>query len=511
MPQTRTLRTISATLGTATLVALSLSAGPALAADAPWSAPVEIADASNNNTSTVVAPDGTITLVTDSSAGIVTSSSTDAGLTWAPSVLTGSGGDSAFRPAVGVTSSGLLAVTWVQTSLGVRSILVAVSSDGGANWGKPRTLPTVSNEIDDPVVASTSATSFTIVWNEGNFDKYSTSSVDSGVTWSPAEVVTENLNSFSKATLVPTGDGEIVVIFQEFEGLTGVYSIQSKRSTDGGAAWGPKVLVSSEWSGSLGNGRYTYGASPADGTLVAVWSRGVSNDPDLASMFATTSTDGGASWATEFPVGEPASGLRSFTVRAISSTAVGIVWYYQTADGSPLSYSTVTVGETAATTPVTITTSPTDDFSRLPAFSSLGDVRVASWFDYRGEEGEEGFRTSVSCDAGATWSAPAVLAIGPDVYREDAQTAVSGETFVALWGQETSGPSGQSLFASTLSVACGLVIPTVPTIPTPTLAATGAPIVPTAILAFVIVTLGAGLLVVGRRSKTAVRKTIVAA
>jgi len=62
MPQTRTLRSISAVLGTASLVALlSLSAGPAIAADAPWSTPVEVADAYGDANATVVAPDGTIT------------------------------------------------------------------------------------------------------------------------------------------------------------------------------------------------------------------------------------------------------------------------------------------------------------------------------------------------------------------------------------------------------------------------------------------------------------------
>jgi len=500
MPQTRTLRSISAVLGTASLVALlSLSAGPAIAADAPWSTPVEVADAYGDANATVVAPDGTITVVSESANGIVASSSTDAGLTWGPSALVGSGGDYAFRPAVGVTSSGLLAAAWVESLSSVRSIHVAVSADKGATWTTPETLPTVSSEMDDPVIASTSATGFTIVWNEG-FDKYSSISVDSGATWSAAQVITQNLNSYGSASLAPTGGGEIVVVFQEFDGNTARYSIQSERSTDGGATWGAKVPVGSDWSGSLGNGLYSFGVSPADGTLVAVWGRGTAGGD---ALFATTSTDGGASWAPQFGIGEESGYLRYFTVRAISSTAVGVVWHYETADGAILSYSTVTVGAGEATPPVTIATSPTHGFDGLPAFSALGDVRVASWFDFSESRETAGLRTSVSCDAGATWSAPAVLAIGSDVARRHAQTTVSSGTFAAYWGQDTAGPSGQSLYASTLSGACGAA--------KPILAATGAPIVPTAILALVMLGLGAGLLVVRRRSKTATRNTITAA
>jgi len=492
MPQIRSIRTVSALLGTASLVVvLSLAAAPALAADAPWSSPVEVTDAYGDANATVVAPDGTITLVSESAVGIAAATSTDAGLTWS-SVLVGSGGDYAFRPAIGVTSSGLLAASWVESLSDVRTIWVAISADKGATWSTPEALPTVSSEMDDPVVASASASGFTIVWNEG-FAKYSTVSTDGGVTWSPAQVITQFFNSYGSASLAPVGAGEIVVVFQEFDGDTAQYSIQSERSTDGGATWGPKVMVGSDWSGSLGNGIYSYGVSPAAGTVVAVWSRGTDTGE---ALFATTSTDGGASWAPQFGVSVEDGSLRYFTVRAVSPTTVGVLWHYETAAGSTLSYSTVTVGEGAATPPVTVATSPSYGFDRLPSFSTLGDVRVASWFDYSDSDETAGFRTSVSCDAGATWSTPAVLAIGNNVAESDAQTTVSGETFAALWRQDATGPTGESLYASTVTdPTCATVSPV-----RPALAATGAPITTTALIAFVIVALGTGLLVVRRRS-----------
>ena len=369
MPHTRSVRTISALVGTAALIALlSLSAAPAIAADAPWTTPVELADAYGDANATVVASDGAITIVSESALGIVAATSTDAGLTWA-SVLVGSGGDYAFRPAIGVTSSGLLAASWVESLSDVRTIWVAISADKGATWSTPETLPTVSSEMDDPVVASASASGFTIVWNEG-FAKYLSASTDGGVTWSPAQVITQFFNSYRSASLAPVGAGEIVVVFQEFDGDTAQYSIQSERSTDGGVTWGPKVMVGSDWSGSLGNGLYSYGVSPAAGTIVAVWSRGTDTGE---ALFATTSTDGGASWAPQFDVSVENGSLRYFTVRAVSPTTVGVLWHYESPAGSTLSYSTVTVGAGTATPPVTVATSPSYGFDRLPAFSALGD------------------------------------------------------------------------------------------------------------------------------------------
>ncbi len=489
----RTLRTTSTALGGLALAALiSLSASPAAAADAPWTPPVEVVDSYGDPNATVVAPDGTITTVAESALGVITASSANGGATWGPSTIL-SETDYAYRPAVAVTSTGLLAATWVQSVSDVRSIQVSVSSDGGGTWGTPVSLPTVTGDLDDPVIASTGASAFLVVWNEG-FVKRSSVSTDGGATWSPSEIVTQDMNSYGRASLAPLGGNEISVVFQEFDGDSARYSIKSRLSTDGGATWGSTVLVGSDWPGAFGNGIYQYGVSPAEGTLVAVWSRGTA---DGDALFASTSTDGGATWSTDFSVGSPADQLRNFTVTAISATSVGVLWFDTAVEGMTLRYSTVAVGASSAPTPVTIAVSPDFAFDRLPSFAALGDVRVASWFEYLSEE-EAAMYTSVSCDAGATWSDPLELASGDDVTEVNPQVVVSGGSFVAYWGQEATGPTGRSLFTSTLTNPCGAVPPG------PALAATGAPIAPAALTALTALTallLGAGVLAVRRRSE----------
>ncbi|MCY7301278.1 MAG: glycoside hydrolase, partial [Ilumatobacteraceae bacterium] len=469
----------------------SFSASPALASVPPWSAPVTVADAYGDAKASAVAPDGTITIATETAAGIATVTSTDAGATWAPAVLVGSGGEFAFRPAIGVTSSGLLAASWVEETAGVRAIYVVISANNGAIWSAPVALPTVISSVDDPVVASSSASGFTIAWSEG-FDKLASSSVDAGVTWSAAQVLTQAMNSYGTTSLIPHGVGQIVVIFQEFDGLTALYSIQSKRSSDGGVSWGAIVPVSGSWSGSLGNGLYAVGVSPSAGNVVAVWSRGVIGGDGL---FATTSSDGGATWDSPFSVFSPADSLRYFDVQEISATSAGVVWHYELGADSVLGYSTVDIGASAASAPVTINHTLTSYYDRLPSLSTLDSVRVVSWYEDGATEATSGYRVSASCDAGVTWTAPSALAIGPDISSASAVTVVSGSVFTGLWGEQDSGPSGQSLRAASSSDPCAAVAAA-----NPMLATTGVEITPLVIFALAMFSLGAGLHALRRRS-----------
>ena len=111
----RPTRRAFAIVATASLIALfSIGAAPAQAADLPWSPQVTVGDAYGDAGATAVAPDGSITTVAETALGITATTSTDAGASWQPSVPLGSGGDFAFRPAIGITSSGLRAASWVE-------------------------------------------------------------------------------------------------------------------------------------------------------------------------------------------------------------------------------------------------------------------------------------------------------------------------------------------------------------------------------------------------------------
>ena len=488
-------RRVAALVAAASLTALFfVSAAPAQAADAPWSPPVTMADA-YGVARTAVAPDGSITTVAETAFGITAVTSTDAGATWQTPVLLSSGSDFFFRPSIAITSSGLRAAVWAEETEGVRAVYAATSANSGATWSAPVALPTVDSYVDDPIVASSSATGFTVAWNEG-FNKYASSSSDGGATWGAAQALTIAMNSYGTASLVATDLGQIVAVFQEFDGDAGLYSVQSKTSTDGGLTWGPSVPVSGPWSGMLGNSVFLGGTSPSAGTVVSLWTHGASSGGD--DLFAATSLDGGASWGTPVTVYSGADYLRYFRVMSIDAASVGIVWSHELGSTSVLSYSTLAVDGTASSAPVTITSTGSAFFERLPSFSTLGSTRVVSWYEARDSDADSGYRVSASCDAGATWNAPVELAIGSTVAENHAVTVVSGTTFTGMWNMDDDGPSGQSLQSSS-STPCAVAAAAGPS----ALAATGSDVAPLVILAFAVLGLGAGILTIRRRTAAA--------
>ncbi len=477
-------------------VLLSMTAGVAVAATAPWSAPVTVADGHDAAVASVVAPDGTITVVFGeyTAAGIQTATSIDSGATWGPAVTVGSGGDYAFRPSIAATSSGLLAVTWVEEIdlTGVRSIWVATSSDQGASWDAPVALPTVTTYSDDPIIASSNSNGFTVVWKE-DFEKVTSSSLDGGSTWSSAVILSLNMNSYGAASVVPTGVDEVVAIFQEFDGLAGEYSIQSARSTDGGVTWDAKVAVTPAWSGGLGNGRYVIGVSPSTGSVVAFWTHGLPGFTD--GLFAATSSDGGASWGATIQVVGPVDDLSEFRVQAVDSTSAGVLWYQWAGPSSAIAYSTVAVGAASASAPVVINPDPSAYYERLPSLATFGDIRVATWLQLGDTPALSGYYVSASCDAGATWNAPAELAIGADVNDSHALALVSGGVFTAFWGSYDPVLDTDTLSASSTDEPCTQTAVV-------TLANTGSSIpVPAALAALAMLALGAGFVFM-RRTKS---------
>ncbi len=484
-----TLRRRTIAVGVVCLTAvLGLIAAPALAATAPWAPPVTVTDVATQVVSSVVAPDGTITGTIETAAGIATVTSTDAGATWSAPVYLGSGGDYAFRSTIGVTSSGLLLAAWVEETAGIRELYTAGSSDQGVSWSTPTPLPVVGDYQDDPTIASTGPDAFTVAWSE-DFDKLASASTDGGATWSSPEYLSQAMNSYGRVSLVPIGGDEIVAIFQQFDGNSGQFSIQSRRSTDGGLTWNAIVPVSGDWSGSFGNGLYAFGVSPSAGTVIAVWSRGIGGFED--GLFAATSSDSGDSWGAPITVAVAGGELRYFTVQPIDSTSAGIVWYYS-GESTLLGYSTVAVGASLASSPVVINPDTTAQYDRLPSLSVLGDVRVVTWNQYGETDAANAYRVSASCDAGATWTTPSDLAIGEGLAFDDAASLVSGGVFTAFWGEYAPDFDSGSAFASSTDLPCTA---------TAALAQTGGTTSPAALfVALALLGVGAIVLVARRRS-----------
>lgn len=468
----------------------AFNAGPALAASATWSPPVETSTGPGDTVGAVTAPDGTITTVVESYlTGIMAVSSTDGGATWQPPVPLGSGGDYAFRSTIGMTSTGLLAIAWVESAADVRSIWIVISADGGDTWSSPTALPTASNDfgVDDPSIGSSSPLGFTVVWKE-DFAKLSSATIDGGTSWSAAVVVSEFMNSYGAGSLVTLGLNTIVVVYQEFNGLTAVFSIQSRRSTDGGVTWEPAVAV----NGSSGNSVMTAAVSPSAGSLVVFWT----HLSDAERLYAATSTDGGSTWGAAIEVSVDSESVRYFAAEVVDGPMVGIVWHQQSGDAFELYYAELTAGANSTSTPVLIDSSSALPYERLPTLTDFGATRVATW-NVEGET-ESGYRSAVSCDGGMTWRDSTSIVFNGDVTTADAVVARSGTVVTAFWSEYSSDLEDYRPLASSIDDPCSVAV-AAPDVDGPELAATGASDATIAGLVAALGMLAAGILVLIRR------------
>lgn len=420
-------RLVSAFAATAIVTLVGLGAGPALAASATWSTPVAITADQGDTVGTVTAPDGTITTVVESfTVGITAVSSTDGGATWETPVALGSGGEAAFRATIGITSTGLLAVAWVEEdTLFKRTIHVVISADGGSTWTAPTPLPTVSTDVDEPAIGSASALGFTVVWSEKYFDKRASSTIDGGATWSSSENITQDLNSYGSATLASVSLGVIVVVFQEFSFATG-QTINSRRSNDGGVTWADAVTIALAPGGSI-NSYYTMVVSPSPGSLVVFW-----DDPTL---FAATSTDSGNTWGPAIEVSVGPDDARDFAPVAVDASTVAVVWHPTSGSQSEAFYSEVELGATSASAPVSLNPASGLYYAGRPTLTAFGTSRVVTWFAEGQSASGDGYGSAVSCDGGATWRVSTTIAARDDVSRDDAVVALSGTVVTAFWSE----------------------------------------------------------------------------
>lgn len=213
--------------------------------------------------------------------------------------------------------------TWMISSLalmegpdrkvGSTTLVTSLSTDGGISWGSPlKTAP--SGNLDKNWIACDNHSNTSpyyghcyCTWDDVSFlgrIRMSTST-DGGRTWGPAKSPSSNSNGIGGQPVIQPG-GTVVVPF-----LTStVSSILAFRSTDGGGTWGAAVTISNVVRHTVAAMMRTAPLPAAEvdraGKVYVVWqdarfrTRGVSND-----IVMSTSTDG-MRWSrvTRIPIDE---------------------------------------------------------------------------------------------------------------------------------------------------------------------------------------------------------------
>ena len=332
-------------LATILLTALGLSAGPVGATVAPAratesytiSTPVNMSSACTaQNAETIQAVDPARNAVYDEwmgCNGIGFSRSMDGGKTWsAPITLQGSSGGSKanqpWDPAITVAPNGTVYAAFMISRSGLTYPVVDASFDHGAsfktvgaaippgsgNWGDRDFIavaPDGTLYLTWDYGPSAAAVTFVCAANgscsfaTGDVNAVFQKSTDGGRTWSAITPLNPNFpnGGGDAAPIQVEPDGSIDVVYQGYtvtnvptDDLTVAY-IYATRSTDGGATWSTPVRVGPS-AGTMNDSEWWIDGNEAvgpDGTLYVSWdTQGTNTDTGWLSY----SRDHGATWST---------------------------------------------------------------------------------------------------------------------------------------------------------------------------------------------------------------------
>jgi hypothetical protein len=317
---------------------------------ATWTAPVPLN--TNATSDSVEADDSSPQVATDGAghwvavwsadhslggadADILVARSTNNGATWtAPGLLNSNGGsDSGWDKSPAVTTDGLgnWVAVWHSNEANVGAgigtdydILVARSTDNGANWTAPAALNTnaASDSGNDwwPDVTTDGAGQWVAVWSfwpvpagSGDADVLVARSTNNGLTWTDPAALNTNASTDSGDDDMPDvatdGAGNWLAVWHSNDSLGDTigtdYDILVARSTNNGLTWiDPAALNTNAATDSGSDGRPNVTTDPA-GNWVAVWDSTDSLGGTIGTdrdVLVARSTNNGVTWTAPAPL-----------------------------------------------------------------------------------------------------------------------------------------------------------------------------------------------------------------
>jgi hypothetical protein len=282
------------------------------------------------------------------SSNIGWATSTDGGATWThgylPGITTNGGGSFGQASDASVAYDARHNV-WLISSLGISGSSVAVltsrSTDGGLTWSNPVTTATGSNDKNWIVCDDTTASPHYgncyaeyDITSSGDSMRMRTSA-DGGASWGAALAPGGSHTGLGgQPVVLPNGDVQV-----PYESLAG--TIRSFRTTNGGASWNSTVLVSSishhTVAGSLRESPLPSAEADAAGTVYVAWAdcRFRSGCPSNDIIIAKSTSE--TTWAapTRVPIDATSSTVDHFVPglavdRSTSGAGarIGLTYYY---------------------------------------------------------------------------------------------------------------------------------------------------------------------------------------
>jgi BNR repeat-like domain len=243
------------------------------------------------------------------------------------------------RLAVNGSGEVALAYRWTRPRAVVKHVRVATSS-GPTAWALPTDNLDSSGGAADPHVAWGAGRTLVVVWADSRrqrrvLDIYVRRSPDAGATWesevliSPPAAAQDDVR-FHSPRLLGDGNGRFWLLW--IDAPAGRATLRLRRSEDDGRTWSPPQDLS-------GAGRAIYGHSlhRAGNRLLLTWQdqrpapglpHGQSSSPNHpARVYASASSDGGATWTSPVQVDSlPAGSPVSATEPSSALTPSGEAW-----------------------------------------------------------------------------------------------------------------------------------------------------------------------------------------
>ena len=298
---------------------------------------------------TIVSAFQTGRVVGGGSSDIGFATSTNGGSTWTSGFLPGITGNVGNGP-YGQASDAAVAFdrkhnVWLISSLGIRStsvdVLTSRSTNGGLTWSSPVT--TATGQLDKNWIVCDNTTTSPFfgncyteydITNSSDALRMKTSS-DGGLTWGPARATGDGAHGLGGQPVVRP-NGTVLVPFESTSS-----QIRSFRSIDGGTSWRSTVLVSSishhTDAGGLRSGALPSAEIDSAGTAYVVWSdcrfRSGCPSNDIVLSKSTSETTWGP--VTRVPIDATSSTVDHFVPgigvdRSTSggSARIGLAYYF---------------------------------------------------------------------------------------------------------------------------------------------------------------------------------------
>lgn len=350
---------------------------------------------------------------------IQSSTSRDGGATWSAPVEIDSGG-SYDQMRISFDPSGNALAMWTTSISGDWIVHSSSSNDTGATWSDPEAVSGLGLSAYYLGLTFDSSGNAIAIWrsDDGSVNTVlASTSTDKGATWSgPVPISTGD-----SSTIATDANGNVIVT------LLDNYVVRASTSTNSGLTWSGPVPVSEVGVDASGNGSVTIDAT---GRAFAIFGR---LDGSQYILHASTSTNSGLTWSDPVPVSEAGEGASNWSISCDATGRAIVIWRGDSGVSEIVHSSSSTDGGTTWTDPIDVSASGFITDTQLT--HDANNRALAIWVSFDLAALEEVLVSSTSTDGGTSWSAPTEFSASTSSIEDSSLTGFDDAgRAIALWG-----------------------------------------------------------------------------